>query len=552
MHPRSVMSCPMHRRLEDAGIGPRFSRRESWRQNRGVGPGAARIVRCLALPIVLLAIVALVVAAGRDAAWASEHRVALVVGNANYKHVPRLATPANDAADIAAALTGLGFDVVLRLDTGIEDLRLALRNFSEKSAKAEISMVYFAGYSIGPGADGYLIPVDAQLSEASAFRSEAVPLRAATRGVAGAKTLGVVILDAMRGNPFAAKFEGLQGDHDVDASSARVSGFRNVLLIFAADPAKAAAEGDGRNSPLAAALLKYLPAPDLEINFLFRSVRDEVRQSTQQKQTPYMYGQLSREKIFLNAVSVQQPVPSPPDPSAVQPCDELAAAPEDSDRNPAVKGVRLEEIRTGEALAACSEATKRFPDVSRFHYQLGRALFAAKDYPAALESYKRAYDLGNTRALYALGAMYDGGIGVDKDPARARFYYEIAAEMKFAPAIVSLGLQHERGLGVPADLAKALTFYRHAADLGDARAINRLGVFAEKGLGGYDAKQARAFYEKSAAKGDEEAMVNLARCYANGIGGRKDVGEARRWLAKAAQAGSAEAKRILADVDGRK
>jgi TPR repeat protein len=507
------------------------------------------------LRIVLLAILALVGPAGRDRADASEHRVALVVGNANYSNAPHLATPANDAADIAAALTGLGFDVTLRLDTGIEDLRLALRNFSGKSAKAEFSVVYFAGYSVNLGTDGYLIPVDAQLSEASAFRSQAIPLRAATRSVAGAKTLGMVILDAMRGNPFAAKFEGLQGNPDVDASAGTLSGFPNVLLIFATEPTRTAPEGDGRNSALAAALLKYLPEPDLEINFLFRNVRDAVRQSTQQKQTPYMYGQLSRERVFLNAVAaVQQPTlaAAPPDPSAVQPCDELASAPEDAGRNPAVKGVKLEEIKTGDALTACSEAVKQFPDVNRFHYELGRSLFAAKDYPAAVESYKRAYELGNTRALYALGAMYDGGIGVDKDPVRARFYYEIAAEMKFAPAIVSLGLQHERGVGVPADPAKALSFYRHAADLGDARAINKLGVFAEKGLGvSQDAKKARAFYEKSAAKGDEEAMVNLARCYANGIGGRKDVGEARRWLGKAALAGSAEAKRILADVDGR-
>jgi tetratricopeptide (TPR) repeat protein len=82
------------------------------------------------------------------------------------------------------------------------------------------------------------------------------------------------------------------------------------------------------------------------------------------------------------------------DPAAVQPCDRLAAAPEDTSRNATVRGIKLEEIKTGDAIAACSEAVKEFPGVDRFHYQLGRALFAVRDYPAALASYKKAFELG--------------------------------------------------------------------------------------------------------------------------------------------------------------
>ena len=38
-------------------------------------------------------------------------RVALVVGNSTYAHIGRLPNPENDAADMAAALGRLGFDV---------------------------------------------------------------------------------------------------------------------------------------------------------------------------------------------------------------------------------------------------------------------------------------------------------------------------------------------------------------------------------------------------------------------------------------------------------
>jgi tetratricopeptide (TPR) repeat protein len=495
------------------------------------------------------AIAAVLPLAFGGAATASENRVALVIGNSSYQNAPRLATPVNDAEDIATALGGLGFDVILRRDATGDELRQAFHDFSGKFAKADIAIVYFAGYSVNSGIEGFLIPVDARLATSSAFRTEAIPLRAATLQVAGARQLGLVILDALRKNPFPAKLE-RQDNRDVDVPSSGTSdASRNVLVFFASDPTKTSEEGQGRNSPLAAALLKYLPEPDLEISFLFRNVRDDVRGSTRQKQTPYMYGQLSRDKIFLNAVKQAALQPPPADPSAAQPCDQLASAPEDSKRSLGVKGVKLEDIKPAAAVSACSEAVRQFPGVDRFHYQLGRSLYAAQDYPSALASYKKAFELGNTRALYALGAMYDNGEGVDKDPARARFYYEIAAEMKFAPAILSLGLQQERGLGVARDVAKAYALYQRAADLGDARAMSRMGELTEKGLGvAPDAKKARALYEKSAALGDTEAMVNLARCSANGIGGRKDVPQARRLLEKAAQAGSKEAKAILASV----
>jgi uncharacterized caspase-like protein len=506
--------------------------------------------------IAVLAMVALANLAFAATASASEDRVALVIGNADYQHAPHLATPADDAQDIAAELTGLGFDVVQRQNTGVQEMQQVFADFADKSAKAEIALVYFAGYGVGTGTDGYLIPVDAELATADAYEKQAVPIRSALLDVAKSKVLGFVVLDAMRGNPFKATPARPAPSLQPDASDNAATGTRNVLVFFATEPGRTAVEGSGRNSPFAAALLKYLPAPDLEISFLFRNVRDEVRKLTQQKQTPYMYGQLSKDKIFINDVAALRQVEhdtSHADPSAAQPCDRLAASPEDTSRTRGIAGVRLEDINANKAVPACSDAVRQYPGVDRFHYQLARSLVAAKNYQGAVDAYKRAYDLGNTRALYALGQMYDEGTGVAKDPSRARFYYEMAVQAKFAPAMVNLAAQYERGDGAAADFDKALGLYQQAADLGEARAINKLGMFNEKGLGmAANPTQARAYYEKAAATGYDEAMINLARCYANGIGGRQDIQGARRLLNKAAQAGSAAAKRILASIDGPK
>ena len=55
----------------------------------------------------LAALVAAVLAIGAAPSFA-ENRVALVIGNGAYEHAPRLPNPANDAADVSAALEAVG------------------------------------------------------------------------------------------------------------------------------------------------------------------------------------------------------------------------------------------------------------------------------------------------------------------------------------------------------------------------------------------------------------------------------------------------------------
>jgi tetratricopeptide (TPR) repeat protein len=497
----------------------------------------------------LLAISIAVNVARCDPALAAATRVALVVGNANYKNAPHLPTAGNDAKDIAAVLTSLGYDVIFRQDAGAAELQQALHDFANRSLRADVSLVYYAGYGINVEGEAHLVPVDAEVAAENSVRKETVALRALTAATGGAQALALVILDAMHGNAFQAKLERYPGEPTSNGVAEPANPIRNALVFYAAEPGRTAEEGNGRNSPLAAAILRYLPQPNLEISFFFRNVRDAVRKSTALKQTPYMYGQLSTEKVFLNPKS-EAGVRAPDfDPAKVRLCDELAAASDDAKRGPSASDVKLGEIKLAEAVTACTEAVKQFPDMDRFHYQLGRTLLAARNYSSAVASYKRAIELGNVQALHVLGKMYEEGTGVAKDPGGARFYYETAAEKNFAPAIVSLAALYQRGAGVIKDPAKAYDLYRRAADLGNAKAVNEMGMLAEKGLGtAKDAKQARVLYEKAAAAGDEEAMVNLARCYADGIGGRKDIDEARRWLEKPSLAESVEARHMLAGL----
>lgn len=85
----------------------------------------------------------------------------------------------------------------------------------------------------------------------------------------------------------------------VSRGLARIEPFGSVLVAYAAKDGTTAEDGDGNHSPFSAALLKYLEQPGLEINFLFRNVRDDVLVRTAHRQEPFVYGSLSKEAIYL-------------------------------------------------------------------------------------------------------------------------------------------------------------------------------------------------------------------------------------------------------------
>ena len=70
--------------------------------------------------------------------------------------------------------------------------------------------------------------------------------------------------------------------------------------------------------------------------------------------------------------------------------------------------------------------------------------------------------------------MYALGLGVERNYAKAREWYEKAAANGEAKAQYSLGYMYEYGLGVEQDYAKARDWYQKAADNGHANAKKRL------------------------------------------------------------------------------
>ncbi|MEO8668876.1 MAG: tetratricopeptide repeat protein [Bauldia sp.] len=229
----------------------------------------------------------------------NEKRVALVIGNSNYAAVGKLPNPNRDAEAVADALRAAGFEEVVTVDDlGRQDFLDALNSFAEKAANADWAVIYFAGHGIELDGINYLIPVDATLRTDRAIRDEAISLDRMIETVEGARKLRLIILDACRNNPFVAEMRVTGANRAIHRGLARVEPEGGTLVAYSAKGGQEAIDGDGTsNSPFAAALIKRLPTPGLEVDKMFRLVRDDVLAATGRKQEPFTYGSLPGETL---------------------------------------------------------------------------------------------------------------------------------------------------------------------------------------------------------------------------------------------------------------
>jgi uncharacterized caspase-like protein len=161
----------------------------------------------------------------------------------------------------------------------------------------------------------YLIPVDAKIAVDRDIQFEAVPLDQVMAVVEGASKLKLVLLDACRDNPFASQMKvtprpearaepstagATVGTRSVGRGLGAVKVSGATLVVYAAKHGQTALDGEGNNSPFAVAMVQRLATPNVEINKLFRLVRDDVMEATAGRQEPYTYGSLpGREDFFF-------------------------------------------------------------------------------------------------------------------------------------------------------------------------------------------------------------------------------------------------------------
>jgi PQQ-dependent dehydrogenase (methanol/ethanol family) len=235
-----------------------------------------------------------------------DKRVALVVGNAAYRHADKLANPVSDARGMRDALTGLGFDVIYGEDLDQRGLRRAIGQFADRVAGADVAMVYFAGHGATFGDVPYVVPVDAEFSSLGEVSYELVPVETLIGELREAKGVRIAILDACRDNGAEQELKRkaargapvTRGLAPMRNPGGLIIAYATQYLSTAADDSGPPAQADdpaARHSPFTAALLKNIATPGLDVKDMFYRVGGEVDAATRGRQRPEisisMYGQ---------------------------------------------------------------------------------------------------------------------------------------------------------------------------------------------------------------------------------------------------------------------
>ncbi len=227
----------------------------------------------------------------------TERRTALVIGNGSYANARRLANAANDATDMAAALTGLGFDVISGTNLSLKSMKDKVREFGDAlRSSGGVGLFYYAGHGIQAGGKNYLIPVEADIRREDEIDDDAAlyfdlvlkKMSTANNG------LNIVVLDACRNNPFARSWS--RGDDE--GGLAQVTAPTGTFIAYATSPEKTASDGDGRNGLYTAQLLKYIRQPNLKIEDAFKQVTIAVDRTSGGKQVPWVSSSLRGEFYF--------------------------------------------------------------------------------------------------------------------------------------------------------------------------------------------------------------------------------------------------------------
>ncbi len=289
-------------------------------------------------------------------------RVALVIGNADYKHTAPLKNPKNDADAVSEVLKHLDFEVLKGTDLTHRQFGRTVAKFRRMLAGAEVALFFYAGHGMQMHNSNFLIPVDALLEDEDSLDFEAVQLRTVLGLMEREPRTNLVFLDACRDNPLARNLSRSLGTRSasVGRGFAREETGIGTLIAFATQPGNVALDGgQHKHSPFTKALLKHIETPGQDIANLMRQVRLDVITATSSRQVPWNNSSLTAPFVFktkpkedLRAAEIEENVWNRIAASGKKPDYERYLAIYPKGRFVTLARIKLEELKYRKALDA--------------------------------------------------------------------------------------------------------------------------------------------------------------------------------------------------------
>jgi len=266
----------------------------------------------------------------------AEKRVALVVGNNDYRNVPKLQKAVNDARTMGDTLKQLGFTVMVAENLTRAAFSQTLLAFDKAVGPGDTAFFFYAGHGFEIAGQNFLLPTDVppategqeELVRDASVLADRIIERLQNKKVRTA----ILVFDACRNNPFER-----QGTRAVAGSGGLAPMTQlpeGVFSIFSAGPRQTALDrlsnnDENPNSVFTRTFAKQITEPGANLVQVAQRTRrlvSELAETVRHKQIPVYFDQMV-DDVFLNGLA-KAPAEAAAQPAkSTEPLQQVAALP---------------------------------------------------------------------------------------------------------------------------------------------------------------------------------------------------------------------------------